>query len=186
MTGSDSRQHRDIAVRPAAITDSSAISRLSLLTADNGKSAATRMYYRDLPGLTTLLPFLYLPTGFSYVLVETTRINSLSVSKVIGCVCGTSNPSQFSRELQPSWWPMLKEQYSKSLPGTPLDRHFINSIHRLARPGSFSSFATASLHIRVLPTYKDLGCEKLLINVAMRHFKKHVRLTRGSNSLATT
>lgn len=172
-------ESRRIFIRPATTNDCSAISRLCLLTANNGSSAAARMQHRDLPGLTLLLPYLYLPSGFSYVLVETTIIKSLTISKIVGCVAGTSNPAQFALEIGTSWWPTLRERFPRNLAGTPLDRFFVDLIHKAADL-DLTPTPPAPLRVHVLPAYRDHGCDRLLLDVAMRYLRRHRKGARSA------
>lgn len=173
-------ESRRIFIRPATTNDCSAISRLCLLTANNGSSAASRMQHHDLPGLTLLLPYLYLPSGFSYVLVEMTRSKSLTISKIVGCVAGTSNPPQFARELGTSWWPSLRQRFPRNLAGTPLDRFFVDLIHK-APDLDLTPSPPTPLRVHALPAYRDHGCDRLLLDVAMRYLRRH---RKGARSVA--
>lgn len=59
-----------ITVRPARQSDHDVIKRICLETAYEGKSAAPYLTIPELPALVWTLPYISLPTGFGFVMVE--------------------------------------------------------------------------------------------------------------------
>ncbi|EJD01742.1 uncharacterized protein FOMMEDRAFT_69765, partial [Fomitiporia mediterranea MF3/22] len=147
-----------ISIRAASVADSDAIANVCLLSAYQGRSAKTISRHPELPPQVHALPYLHLPSGFAYVLVETIDLARY--------VVGTGETTQFNREVEALWLPVLREKYPKDLIGTALDRHFVGLIHKGPKLTS-----TGPLHIQVdiLNKYRGQGYDRLLVDVAMNH-----------------
>ena len=118
-----------ISVRPACPEDEDAIIRICLETAYEGKSAADRLTIPELPALVWALPYISMPTGFGFVMVEQgtsdtpsyTEHTSSSDSKVppksrnggkiVGYVVGTSDTAAYETAAEEHWWPVLRAAY---------------------------------------------------------------------------
>ncbi|KAH8106449.1 hypothetical protein DFH11DRAFT_1238888 [Phellopilus nigrolimitatus] len=162
-----------IAVRPASVADSASIAHVCLLTAKNGLSAEKFIRHPDLPSHVRALPYLHLPSGFCFVLVETTELEKEQMESIVGYVVGTAHPAQFEREVAASWWPMLKLKYPRTLIGTPLDRYYVDLIHKNRNGSSEASRSDiAHIHVNVTRKYKEYGCDSLLVDVALQHIRK--------------
>ncbi|KAL5507706.1 hypothetical protein ACEPAH_5324 [Sanghuangporus vaninii] len=206
------RAHRHLNVRPASIADSAEIAQVCLLTAYQGRSAETFVRHPKLPAQVQALPYLHLPSGFAFVLVETTEHHeSDSVlesesglgpeeetrgeptlgkertgsGNIVGYVVGTAETAQFEREVNASWWPTLRAKYSKDLIGTPLDRYFVGLIHRGPRLSPTGS-GTAHIHVNVIGKYKKHGCDRLLVDVALQHLRKKEKQCSDRTCRSTT
>ncbi|KAL5529877.1 hypothetical protein ACEPAF_6134 [Sanghuangporus sanghuang] len=167
------RAHRHLNVRPASIADSAEIARVCLLTAYQGRSAETFVRHPKLPAQVQALPYLHLPSGFAFVLVETTEHleSDSGLENIVGYVVGTAETAQFEREINASWWPTLRAKYPKDLVGTPLDRYFVGLMHKGPRLSPAGS-GTAHIHVNVIGKYKKHGCDRLLVDVALQHLWK--------------
>lgn len=164
-----------ISVRPASIADSPSIARVCLLTANEGSTAEDLLRHPELPGLVLALPYLHLASGFAFVLVEKTPVKSLEVEKIVGFAVGTVHPLQFQREAEASWWPLLRLKYPKDLAGTPLDRYYVDSIYKDTLKTSVENTKSgpAHVHVHVIKKYRNYGCDRLLVDVALQHVRMH-------------
>jgi hypothetical protein len=236
----------NLSIRPAIMADSEAIADICLLstyqsrrvTASTGARRCMRWrtgtgsnakveddrpvftHHPELAGQVRALPYLHLPSGFCFVLVETREhgsnigaasarglkrhihfdSNSSSTSEsdactitphinasrardhdhsynIVGYVVGTAHSLQFSREVEASWWPILRSRYPANLIGTPLDRYFVDLIHKNTAgiAGVQRVSESTQIHVEVLGRYKSYGCDRLLLDVALRHIRKQRR-----------
>ncbi|THH10105.1 hypothetical protein EW145_g1538 [Phellinidium pouzarii] len=161
-----------IFVRPASVADRVSIAHICLLTANNGRSAEKKVRHPELPSQVRALPYLYLPSGFSFVLVETLVMEKTEIRRVVGYVVGTAHAAQFEREVDTLWWPILRAQYSKDLIGTPLDRYFVDHIYKSSKVSAgVRSVGHAHFHVNVVRKYRELDCDHLLVDVALHHLR---------------
>ncbi|KAI5115964.1 hypothetical protein M0805_000607 [Coniferiporia weirii] len=163
-----------ISVRPASIADSTSIARICLLTTNQGRSAEALVQHPELPSQVRALPYLYLPSGFGFVLVETMEVEKQERKQVVGYVVGTARTTQFEREVAAMWRPFLRTKYPRNLTGTPLDRYFVDLIYKIPRIAA----QTVQFHVNVLDRYKEYGYDHLLVDVALNHFRVQ-RVTDG-------
>lgn len=117
-----------ISVRPACSEDEDAIIRICLETAYEGKSAADRLTIPELPALVWALPYISMPTGFGFVMVEQGTSDTPSHTehtssdskippksrngdKIVGYVVGTSDTAAYETAAEEHWWPVLRAAY---------------------------------------------------------------------------
>ncbi|THH06878.1 hypothetical protein EW145_g3776 [Phellinidium pouzarii] len=122
-----------VTVRPARPEDRDAIVHICLMTANEGKSAAPLVTIPELPALVWALPYLELPTGFGFVMVEestgegediaqpdnlsnntdtdTSKSPLQAREKIVGYIVGTSNTEAYELAAEKQWWPKLRERY---------------------------------------------------------------------------
>lgn len=129
-----------ITVRPARSSDHDVIKHICLETAYEGKSAAQYLSIPELPALVWALPYISLPTGFGFVMVEqgeavdtcacttsasTTNARHSDTSsaatlhshsqcsreRVVGYVVGTSDTSAYEAAAEEHWWPTIRAAY---------------------------------------------------------------------------
>lgn len=79
-------------IRRATKDDSSALSYICLATADAGKSAEKLHTAGELPGLVYAEPYVHLPTGFGFVLVDPSRGEN---GEAVGYVLATSRSTHW-------------------------------------------------------------------------------------------
>lgn len=131
-----------ITVRPARQSDHDVIKRICLETAYEGKSAAPYLTIPELPALVWALPYISLPTGFGFVMVEqgvpadtcTCTASATSIAgdsgtssagtshsharctceRVVGYVVGTSDTSAYEVAAEEHWWPVIRAAYLSS------------------------------------------------------------------------
>lgn len=198
-----------LSVRPASFNDSAAIVDVCLRTMFQGRDLENLVHHTDLPALIRALPYLHLPSGFCFVLVETRnyerdgriapltldsdssttgsesstvipyhlRIDPRQIRTIVGYVVGTAHSTQFAREVEASWWPLLRTQYPSELVGTPIDRYFVDLIHKNTSgiAGIQRVSEPTHIHVSVLAKYKKYGCDRLLLDVALRHIRRRKR-----------
>lgn len=121
-----------VSVRPACSEDEEAITRICLETAYEGKSAADHLTIPELPALVWALPYISMPTGFSFVMVEEgpeegdssrERKSSYSESRpvsrngerIIGYIVGTSDTAVYETAAEEHWWPVLRATYPQTV-----------------------------------------------------------------------
>ena len=203
-----------LSVRPASVADSASIANVCLLTTFQGRRTDSIVYHSELPAEVRALPYLHLPSGFCFVLVETREVgwdSGVSVPalpvldsdssttdsdsgtatatpyrlrtgprqtrNIVGYVVGTAESSQFAAEVEASWWPKLRLKYPGDLVGTPVDRYFVDLIHKNTSgiAGIQRVSESTHIHVSVLSKYKKYGCDRLLLDVALRHIRRRKR-----------
>lgn len=129
-------------------------------------------------------PYVHLPTGFGFVLVDPSKAES---EQVVGYCLSTYDTRQFERDLVEKWFPPYREKYplptadsqvSDSTAGhlctldwdlTPNDKRFIALIHNPPTADHVCiAFSPAHLHIDILPEYQRQGWGRRLIGEAVR------------------
>ncbi|KAH8106160.1 acyl-CoA N-acyltransferase [Cristinia sonorae] len=155
-------------IRRATPSDSPALSRICLLTASAGQSAASEHTFPDLPGLIYAEPYVHLPSAGGFVLVDPSRDD-----EVVGYVLGATDTVQFEREMQESWLPQWRLKYpnpytshnqNEDREPLPADTRYIHLIHSPHSAAASSvAFSPAHLHINLLPEYQRQGWGKKLI-----------------------
>ena len=168
-------------LRRATPEDSPALSHICLVTADAGVSAASQHSAGELPGLIYAEPYVHLPTGFGFVLVDPSRGGESG--QVVGYVLGTYDTRQFERELEEQWYPKYREKYPLSAVDaevtdatpphlrslTPGDKRYIALIAAPhTAPDACVQFSPAHMHIDILPEYQRQGWGKKMIGELVR------------------
>lgn len=171
-------------IRRAARTDSPALSYICLATADAGKSAESAHSCGELPGLMYAEPYVHLPTGFGFVLVDPSKGETEGVA---GYCLSTWDTRQFEREMKETWFPPYLEKYPLSTyhdevaDATPAhlrnlmpdDKRYIGIIHNPHTASDICvKFSPAHLHINILPAYQRQGWGKKLIGEVVRFLRE--------------
>ena len=188
-------------IRPAKRTDSPAVSRICLLTADAGVSAADLHTAGELPGLMYAEPYVHLPECYGFVLVDPSLSGKEGgegegEGEVVGYVLGSFDTRAFEKSMKQTWFPPYLEKYplsaavdanrvTEDTPAhlrnlTPGDKHYIRTIH--SPPTAHDAqvaFSPAHLHIDILPQYQRQGWGRKLIGCAV----KYLREEKGLDSL---
>lgn len=169
-------------IRPATPADSAAVSRICLLTADAGVSAADLHTAGELPGLMYAEPYVHLPECYGFVLVD----SSLGEGEVVGYILGSFDTRAFERSMKATWFPPYLAKYplsaldapvTESTPAhlrdlTPNDKHYIRTIHDPHTADERQiAFGPAHLHIDILPPYQRQGWGRRLIGTAVRYLR---------------
>jgi len=166
---------RTISIRPATIADSDAIANICLLTANQGYSAEKLLRHPDLPAHIGPLPYLYVPSGFGFVLTRRSAARKggkKTKTRVVGYAVGTAHSARFEREAEANWWPIMRMRYPEELAGTPLDRHFVGILYKRLRESKIAQEELpVRIHVTVLEKFQRWGCDRLLVDVALRHLR---------------
>ncbi|KAH7930737.1 acyl-CoA N-acyltransferase [Leucogyrophana mollusca] len=155
-----------ISIRPATMADEDAMSRICLLTANVGTSAVDIVTFPKLPGHIYVEPYLCLQSAWAFLLVDD--------EKVVGYTIGAADTRAFEKDAEDRWWPPLREEYGKYLQDPadvkPGDLEYIKKIFspRIAADATIA-FASAHLHINILPEYQGKGYGRQLIGSAVRY-----------------
>ncbi|KAI0729415.1 acyl-CoA N-acyltransferase [Fomitopsis betulina] len=160
-------------IREARALDSTAVSRICLLTGDAGSSAEHLHSFGELIGLMYAEPYVRLPAGFGFVLVDPDKHDA-----VVGYVLGTADTRLFEQQASESWFPEVQKRYpphslQADRPLKPADERYIRTIHNPPRaPQVQIAFSPAHLHIDILPEYQRQGWGRRLMNRAFEHLKE--------------
>jgi ribosomal protein S18 acetylase RimI-like enzyme len=189
MSTANSQTH-GLFIRPTTPADSAAVSRICLLTADAGVSAAPLHTIGELPGLMYAEPYVHLPGCYGFVLVDP----SVEVDGgVVGYVLGSVDTRMFEYIRLSDWFPPYLEKYPLSAidaevtADTPIhlrdltlqDKHYIRTIHNphIAEDTQIA-FSPAHLHIDILPEYQRQGWGRKLIGRAIKYLREEKGLDR--------
>ena len=154
-------------IRKATEADIPALSRICLLTADAGSSAEALHDYPELPGLLFSVPYVKLPTTWAFVLVDDSN------GETVGYIVGSKDTREFERYAEEHWWPPLAEKYPPSLAKKPADEKYMKFLQKMFRaPEENIAFATAHLHINILPEYQKKGLGRKMIDRAVEYLKE--------------
>ncbi|KAK0468215.1 acyl-CoA N-acyltransferase [Desarmillaria tabescens] len=154
-----------ITIRRATEADEAALSRICLLTADAGKSAEHLHDFGELPGLVYAVPYVKLPTTWGFVLVDDTHT-------VVGYILGSKDTRAYEQYAAEHWWPVLAEKYPPESATKPADvryMHLLRAMH--TAPAANITFASAHLHIDILPEYQKQGWGRKLMQTALDYLK---------------
>lgn len=178
-------------IRRATKDDSSALSYICLATADAGKSAEKLHTAGELPGLVYAEPYVHLPTGFGFVLVDPSRGEK---GEAVGYVLATWDTETFEKDMKETWLPPYLEKYplaaadadaAETMPAhlrelTLEDRRFVRLLHNPhVTPAPCLSLSPAHLHIDILADYQRQGWGTKLIKEAVGFLKEE----KGLNAL---
>jgi ribosomal protein S18 acetylase RimI-like enzyme len=157
-----------VSLRRTTESDAPSLSQICLLTGNAGTSAEHLHKFGELPGLVYAVPYVKLPTTFGFVMVDSDD------GKVVGYILGSTDTRTFEREAENSWWPPLRAKYPVSgLRGLKeADKNYINLLHHPHKaPQSCIKFATAHVHVNILPKYQRQGWGKKLMSEAIEYLK---------------
>lgn len=181
----------DVYIRRATQTDSPTLSRICLLTGDAGVSAEPLHDYGELIGLMWAEPYVHLPAGFGFVLVDPSQNDA-----VVGYLLGTYDTRLYESQADESWFPKWRAKYPLSTdstadppvctlstdPSKPLrdaDARYIKMITNPPHaPENQVAFSPAHLHIDILPAYQRQGWGRKLIGEAIRYLREEQGLER--------
>ncbi|KAI0921249.1 hypothetical protein AcV5_001097 [Taiwanofungus camphoratus] len=184
MSDSTSSPPKAVYIRPASAADSSALSRICLLTGDAGASAEHLHDFGELPGLVYAEPYAQLPAGFGFVMVDPARDDA-----VVGYVLGTHDTRVFERQADTEWYPRIRAQYPYIDPAThpahpgqllkAADARYVRMLHSPPHAADESvAFSPAHLHIDILADYQRQGWGRRLIARAVQYLKEEKGLDR--------
>lgn len=176
-------------IRRATSDDSPALSYICLATANAGQSAEASHSCGELPGLIFAEPYVHLPTGFGFVLVDPNKGGS---GEVVGYCLSTWDTRTFERDMETTWLPPYREKYPLSAAAgeatepehlrnlTAEDKRYITIVHKPFTASDVSvAFSPAHLHIDILPAYQRKGWGKKLIGEVVRYLRNE----RGLDAL---
>ncbi|PSS37363.1 hypothetical protein EW026_g414 [Hermanssonia centrifuga] len=182
---SSESQPSTVSIRRATAEDSARLSYICLATADAGVSAESLHTAGELPGLMYAEPYVHVPEGFGFVLVDSSK-PSEGHEDVVGYVLGTFDTRAFERSVKETWFPPYLEKYPlsalKSEPSentpthlrdlTPNDKHYIRTIHNPPSASCINvGFSPAHIHIDILPAYQRQGWGRRLIGEAVNYLR---------------
>ncbi|KAI0081834.1 acyl-CoA N-acyltransferase [Panus rudis PR-1116 ss-1] len=172
-------------IRRALQSDSPALSRICLLTADAGNSAEHLHTFGELPGVMYAEPYVHLPSAGGFVLVDTAK-GVDGAGEVVGYVLAAFDTKQFENELEEQWFPKYRVKYpypnhdtSAPLEAKEADARYIRNIHNPphASPTEIA-FSPAHMHIDILPEYQRKGFGRRLIGALIQWLKDEKGLDR--------
>ena len=185
---------RSAFIRPVTPKDTPALSKICLLTADAGISAALNHSENpghEFPGNVYAVPYAVLKNTFGFVLVVKDTTES-GEEEVVGYTLGATDTRAFEAEAERDWYPNLRERFPLSLsqdPGadsiesnlTAEDKRYIGLFHK---PDSAYEacieFSPAHLHIDILPEFQRQGWGRKLIDTAIRYLYKEGKTADGT------
>ncbi|KAI0693600.1 acyl-CoA N-acyltransferase [Cytidiella melzeri] len=183
----------ELFIRPTIPSDSPAVSRICLLTADAGVSAESLHSAGELPGLMYAEPYVHLPECHGFVLVDPSLPGKKGEGEAVGYVLVSFDTRGFEQSRLVDWFPPYWEKYplsavdaevTESTPAhlrslTPQDKHYIRTIHKPhTAEDTQIAFSPAHLHIDILPEYQRQGWGKKLIGRAVKYLKEEKGLDR--------
>nr|GAT46078.1 predicted protein [Mycena chlorophos] len=153
-----------VKIRSACSADAPALSRICLLTADAGKSAEHLHDYPELPGLVWALPYVELPTTWGFVME--------SDGKVVGYIVGSKDTPTYETYARTHRWPALSQQYPPEAMRQPADQSYAALLTNFrVLPKTTLDFASAHIHIDILPSYQGQGWGRRLIEHAFEYLQ---------------
>ncbi|KLO13499.1 hypothetical protein SCHPADRAFT_904083 [Schizopora paradoxa] len=183
-------------IRRARPSDSTAVSRICLVTGDAGESAEPLLTIGEFVGICYAVPYLHVQHAGGFVLVrpfssETAdvdeRLKDEDGNEVVAYVVFATDSNAFASEVEKEWYPAYREKYpiAHIMPGgeghssfTNLDKHYVILIHH---PDPFDqsclSFSPAHMHINILPPYQRQGWGRRLIGKAVSYLRDEEGLT---------
>jgi ribosomal protein S18 acetylase RimI-like enzyme len=185
-----------LAIRPATLQDTPALSRICLLTADAGQSAEELHTVKDLPGTVSALPYVNLSSCWGFVLVDS---DGPQGDQVVGYVLGSSWVRKFEAEAEEKWWPRMRELYpvstatgattsstvtdnAPSMQYTPSDIYYFNFIAHPTTTGQdvIDAAGPAFMLIGILPDYQRQGWGRQMVEAAARKVREDLGNVKGS------
>ncbi|KZT71621.1 acyl-CoA N-acyltransferase [Daedalea quercina L-15889] len=161
-------------IREARLSDSAALSRICLLTGDAGQSAEHLHECGELIGLMYAEPYVHLPAGFGFVMVDPSRSDA-----VVGYILGTADTGLFEQQASDAWFPEVQKRYPypphhpQDRPLRSADERYIRIIHDPPRTSDLQIvFSPAHLHIDILPDYQRQGWGRRLMTRAIEYLKE--------------
>ncbi len=168
-------------IRPVVPEDTSALSRICLLTGHAGQSAEPLHTHGELPGLVWALPYVLLPPKtaqtWCFVLADDAAPDDGHTTKVVkGYILGTSDTRAFEAATEGDWWPTLRIRFPLSSDmdeRTKADQDHIDLIHREPdiAPEACLAVSPAHIHINLLPEVQRRGWGRKLIGCAVDHLR---------------
>ena len=165
-------------IREARPADSPVLNRICLLTGDAGQSAAHLHTFGELIGLVYAEPYVHLPTGFGFVLVDPAKDDDANA--VVGYALSTYDTRAFEHAARTDWFPRVRAPYAIPPDGaTDADKKFINILHNPpSAPQPAVDFSPAHMHIDILPEYQRQGWGRRLIARVVAYLRDERGLER--------
>ncbi|RPD67110.1 acyl-CoA N-acyltransferase [Lentinus tigrinus ALCF2SS1-7] len=159
-------------IREARTADSPLLNRICLLTGDAGTSAEHLHTSGELIGLVYAEPYVHLPTGFGFVMVDPAKDDA-----VVGYALSTYNTRAFEQAALDAWYPRVRAKYAyppdANEGATDADKRYINILHNPSRaPQAAVDFSPAHMHIDILPEYQRQGWGRRLIARVVVHLRE--------------
>ncbi len=163
-----------LAIRKATETDTDALFRVCLLTADAGKSAAPLHDFPELPGLTYAVPYLTRKATWAFVLEEE------DTNEVVGYVVGSYDTREYDQDVIQNWFPVHAIRYLYGSPHEktdikPGDKSYLgryrNPIVFKAHDSSIA-FSPAHMHINILDKHQKKGWGRRLVAAGVECLKE--------------
>ncbi|OBZ76734.1 putative acetyltransferase OgpAT [Grifola frondosa] len=176
---SETQRATQVYIREVSASDSPALSRICLLTADTGQSAELLHDFGELPGLVYAEPYAHLPAAFGFVMVDPVKGD-----EVVGYVLGAYDTRAFEQQASEAWYPRVRAKYPypPADPTRPLkdaDKRYIEILHNPHRAAPVAvAFSPAHLHIDILAEYQRQGWGRRLIGRAVEYLKEERGLSR--------
>jgi len=192
--------HSQPFIRRATINDTPSLNRICFLTADAGNPGEDIYACHDLPGALWADPYVNLPSGTGFVLVDPslkspspppldthtpkTEITS-DEGTIVGYIVTAYDVPSFERELEESWFPQYRKKYPLSreplADGSPIrkegDIKIIDWIHDddhepYHADAASLALSPADMHIDILPGYQGQGWGRTLIGTMVNFLKE--------------
>ena len=150
-------------VTPGSVAEIDRLIEVCHLTGDAGNDASHLHNERRLLGEVYVAAYATLHPELTFVIVD-------SDDQILGYTVGALDSLNFDRELNESWWPVLRERYplvaptDQEIQRTPNDQQLIESVHSWS--GSNPEFCRdypSHLHINLLPGAQGGGNGKRLL-----------------------
>ncbi|MBB2686913.1 UNVERIFIED_ORG: ribosomal protein S18 acetylase RimI-like enzyme [Rhizobium etli] len=147
-------------IRPAIEADTEAFFDICLRTANGGEDASALYSDPHLPGYIWSVPYLKFAREFAFVLVQGDR--------PVGYVVGVPDTSEFDKELEANWWPLVRRQTAGLTPTCARDADVIERIQN-PRSGTvwLQDHYPAHLHINILPGLQAGGWGRRMISTEL-------------------
>ncbi|KAH8830464.1 acyl-CoA N-acyltransferase [Flagelloscypha sp. PMI_526] len=157
-------------IRKAEERDAPLLSRICLLTAEAGKSAADLHEFGELPGLVFAVPYVKVPHTWGFVLVDDT--DSSAGDKVVGYILGAKDTRAYETYTKEHWWPPLAAKYPPSSMTKEADVKYAKFLENMfVASDACISFAPAHMHIDILEEYQRQGWGRKLIERGVEFLK---------------
>jgi ribosomal protein S18 acetylase RimI-like enzyme len=155
-------------IRKATVADTEALFDICLKTADAGADATGLYSDARLPGYIWAVPYGVLEPDFAFVLADAGEVP-------LGYVVGAPDSLGFAARLEGEWWPQVREETARLVPGSAADEVALAHIAHPPRPDDEALMAEypAHLHINLLPGAQSSGWGRRLIEAEIQALRAH-------------